>query len=101
MKIIGQQPPKTPELSSGKAKDAERQQNLRQSPSTEAPTLSRPKVPLTVQRVKEVIDSTPDVRAERVAALKQRIDADEYRVDSDRLAQNLLNASIREDLERD
>lgn len=101
MKITGQQPPKTPELTSGKAKDAERRTDARVSPSTDAPSLSRAKVPLTVQRVKDAILAAPDVRAERVAALKQRVEAGEYRVDSDRLAQNLLNSAIREDVERD
>ena len=101
MKIIGQQPPKTPEMNSGKVREQESAPRQVKGRSTEVPVLSRPQTSLTMTRVKEAIGNTPDVSTEKVAALRRQIANGEYKVDTDTLANNMINAAIREDLEKE
>ena len=43
-----------------------------------------------VQKIKEILLETPDIRTEKVAELKARIESGEYQVDSRQLADKML-----------
>ncbi len=51
---------------------------------------------LEVQKAKDILEQTPDVRADKVQALKERIASGEYVVDPHRLADKML-ASLLSD----
>jgi len=44
------------------------------------------------QRIKDIIAAAPDVREDRVAELKAKIDSDNYRMDADAVADKLVDA---------
>ncbi|MFY7928036.1 MAG: flagellar biosynthesis anti-sigma factor FlgM, partial [Oligoflexus sp.] len=46
----------------------------------------------------EVARNTPDIREDRVADLKRRIESGEYSVDSGRIADGMLREAIRDEL---
>ena len=48
------------------------------------------------QRIKEIISSEPDVREEKVAELKRKIESGEYKVDHDAVADKLVDSFIEE-----
>jgi negative regulator of flagellin synthesis FlgM len=101
MKITGQDPAKTAELTLGKAK-------AKETPPAPAGAKREPKraaqLPatssLTTTRAREAIRKEPDVRAEKVAEVKERIRSGKYRVDADKLAEKMINQSLREDIEK-
>lgn len=101
MKVTGKQPHGISDLTAGKAKDAgkkiERQQN---QAAQVTGSVSNHTSLSTMDKIKESIRNEPDVRAERVAELKAKIDSGEFKVDSEKLAANMLVASLEEDLER-
>lgn len=47
-----------------------------------------------MQKIYETLKETPDIRIEKVNALKQAIQKGEYNVDSQKLAEKMLNESI-------
>lgn len=100
MKVTGQQPPRTAELTSGKAREAEAKAERSGQPTKETGAPVGNRMSLTLSRLREAIRSTPDVRADKVAAAKARIRRGEYKVDADRLAQQMLTEALREDLEK-
>lgn len=51
-----------------------------------------------VQKVRDVLEQTPDVRADRVQALKEEIARGEYQVDPYRLADKLMASLLSETL---
>jgi len=101
MKITGQDPAKTAELTLGKTKGKE-------TPPAPAGAKREPERPaqlpatssLTTTRAREAIRKEPDVRAEKVAEVKARIRNGKYQVDADKLAGNMINQSLREDIEK-
>lgn len=100
MKVTGQQPPRTAELTTGKARDAEAKTERSGSAAKEGSTPVGNRMSLTLSRIREAIRSTPDVRADKVAAARARIRSGQYKVDADRLAQQMLTESLREDLDQ-
>ena len=42
--------------------------------------------------------NTPDIREDRVAELKRKIDSGEYRIDSEKIADGILREALREKL---
>lgn len=101
MKITGQDPAKTAELTLGKAKGKE----APPAPASRKREAQRPaQLPatssLTTTRAREAIRNEPDVRAEKVAEVKERLRNGKYQVDADRLAGNMINQSLREDIEK-
>ncbi len=50
-----------------------------------------------VRKIKEILQETPDIRAERVAELKAGIESGEYQVDSRRLADKMLADLLNEE----
>ena len=100
MKITGQNPPRTGELASTKAREAENKSGSTAGHKAEIAGGAQTRASLTMNKVKDAIRNEPDVRADKVAQLRERILNDEYEVDTDRLAGNMINSSLREDLER-
>ncbi|MFU8818919.1 MAG: flagellar biosynthesis anti-sigma factor FlgM, partial [Desulfurivibrio sp.] len=47
-----------------------------------------------IQRVKEVLAQTPEVRLEKIRALKGQIERGEYRVDADAVADRMLQSLL-------
>lgn len=100
MKVTGQQPPRPSDVNGGKAREAE-QRAARQRPAEEnSPTRLQHQARLTTHKLREAVRTAGDVRANRVAELKERLEAGKYEIDPDRLAANLLNESIREDVDK-
>ena len=101
MKITGQDPAKTAELTLGKAKGKETQPTAA-GKKPEAPR--RAPLPatssLTTTRAREAIRNEADVRADKVAEVKERIRSGKYEVDADKLADKMINQSLREDIEK-
>jgi len=100
MKITGQNPPRTGELANSKARDAEAKPGQATGLKTGTPAASHTRASLTTNRVKDAIRNTPDVRADKVAQLRESLRKGEYAVDTDKLAANMINGSLHEDLER-
>jgi flagellar biosynthesis anti-sigma factor FlgM len=48
------------------------------------------------QRIKEIVTSQPDIRADKVASAREKIEAGEYAVDYEGVADKLVNASIED-----
>ncbi len=103
MKVTGQDPAKTAELTLGKAKGKEGK-DARPAPAAGGEARKPAQLPtnasLTTTRVKEAIRNEPDVRADRVAELRERLKSGSYQVDADKLAGKMLDESIRDDLEK-
>lgn len=49
-----------------------------------------------VQLIQKIISSEPDIRADKVLELKQRIESDKYRIDHEAVASKLVDAFIDE-----
>jgi len=47
-----------------------------------------------MQKVHEVLQAAPDVRTEKVASLKKLIQAGEYKIDNDGLAEKMIRESV-------
>ena len=97
MKITGQQPPEFHGVKGGTGKDnqkaAERAGTL--SGSGEPPVKTSTFV---MNKIKSLINSEPEVRTDRVAELKDRIKSGEFKVDSEKLAKNMLEDAFQEDI---
>jgi negative regulator of flagellin synthesis FlgM len=48
------------------------------------------------QQIKEIISSEPEIREDKVSALKERIESGRYTIDHDRVADKLVEASLEE-----
>ena len=90
MKVSGQQPPKTSELASGKTKAAEPRDTASRKTDARAQEPSANRTSLTMTKIREVIQDTADVRADKIAELRDRTRGGGYRVDADRLAARML-----------
>jgi len=51
-----------------------------------------------VQKMHEILQQTPDVRADRVRALKQQIEKGEYTVDSHKVADQMLKSLLQDNI---
>ena len=100
MKVTGQQPPRTTELSSGKSREAEAKAQRTRPGAKEGTTPVANRTSLTMNRIREAIRTTPDIRADRVDTVREKIRSGEYKVDANRLAKNILNESLRDDVDK-
>ena len=48
------------------------------------------------QQIKKIISSEPDIREDKVAALKEKIESGQYKVDHNRVADKLVDAFLEE-----
>ena len=51
-----------------------------------------------IQRAKELIDALPDIREEKVAEIRARIEAGEYEIDGERIAEKMIQESLSNEL---
>ena len=101
MKVTGQNPTRAGELTQGKTRETEGGRRGQVSGrSTENPVRVPDRPSLTTAKVRDAIRKEPDVRADRVADVKRRIQDGSYKVDAENLAKNMINTSLREDLEK-
>jgi len=47
-----------------------------------------------IKKINDVLEMTPDVRADRVAELKKQIQEDRYHVDSEAVAEKMIDQTI-------
>ena len=97
MKITSQQPPEFHGVKGGTGKDnqkaAEREGTLTGSGEPPVKTST-----FVMNKIKSLINSEPEVRTDRVAELKDRIKSGEFKVDSEKLAKNMLEDAFQEDI---
>jgi negative regulator of flagellin synthesis FlgM len=65
--------------------------------------ISKDKVELSpeakqIQRAKELIDSLPDIREEKVAEIRARIEAGEYQIDGEKIASKMIEEALLNEL---
>ena len=85
MKITGQQPPEFQGVKGGGGKDSQKAADS----SGKLSGSSAPHVKTStfvMNKIKSRINAEPEVRADRVAELKDKIKSGEYKVDSEKLA---------------
>ena len=100
MKITGQNPPRTGELTNTKTRETDGKAGSAPGHKTDAPAHGQTRASLTMTKVKDAIRQSPDVRADKVAQLRDSLRKGEYAVDTDKLAANMINTSLREDVDR-
>ena len=97
MKITGQQPPEFHGVKGGTGKDnqkaAERAGTLTGSGEPPVKTST-----FVMNKIKSLINTEPEVRADRVAELKAKIKSGEYKVDSETLAKKMIEDALQEDI---
>ena len=97
MKITGQQPPEFQGVKGGAGKDNQKASDR----SGTLPVSGEPPVKTStfvMNKIKNLINSEPEVRADRVNELKDRIKSGEYKVDSEKLAKKMLEDAFQEDI---
>ena len=97
MKITGQQPPEFHGVKGGAGKDNQKAEDR----SDKLPASGEPHVKnstFVMNKIKSLIKSEPEVRADRVAELKAKIKSGEYKVDSESLAKKMLEDAFQEDI---
>lgn len=47
-----------------------------------------------IQRIKQIVDQTPDIREEKVLELKRQIDDGKYTVNSEKIAEKIVGESL-------
>lgn len=72
--------------------------NEADKPSAAGPTVTE-KVDLSsgardIQRIKQIVDQTPDIREEKVLELKRQIDNGKYAVNADKIAEKMVGESL-------
>ncbi len=97
MKITGQQPPEFHGVKGGTAKDSQKTADRSglTSETSEPPVKTSTFV---MNKIKGRISTEPEVRADRVAELKDKIKNGEYQVDAQRLAKTMLEDALQEDI---
>jgi negative regulator of flagellin synthesis FlgM len=73
--------------------------NEGEKPITAGTTIATERVDLSakakdIQRIKQVLDQTPEVRQEKVQELKSQIENGSYAIDSGRIADKMLGESL-------
>jgi negative regulator of flagellin synthesis FlgM len=47
-----------------------------------------------IQRIKQIVDQTPDIREEKVMELKRQIDNGKYEINTDKIAEKMVGESL-------
>lgn len=98
MKVNGQQPSLSQEVKANstraKGDGTPEGGTLQGANSAEQPSV---KTTLVLDKLKDRIHSEPEVRSERVAALKSQISQGSYKVDTQRLAGNLIKDALHQE----
>ena len=99
MKVDNQYPPpslKEKGISKGREKEsvAQKPPDYRKAVELKNGSASQ----FTVNKMREAIDAAGDINHEKVEALRAKIKSGAYRVDTEKLAQNMIKNSIVEDI---
>ena len=97
MKITGQQPPEFHGVKGEAGKDNQKTADR----SGTLPGSGEPPVKTStfvMNKIKSRIDTEPEVRADRVSDIKDKIKSGEYKVDSEGLAKKMLEDAFQEDI---
>ena len=101
MKVTGKQPHNISELTVGKTPGKGGKADQSRPPQAEETETAANRTSLNIMsKIRESIRNEPDVRAERVAELRAKVRRGDVKVDPDKLAEKMIAASLREDLER-
>jgi negative regulator of flagellin synthesis FlgM len=73
--------------------EREKQAAAEQSQATDKVELSA--ASRDIQKIQEVLENTPDVRAEKVQELKSKIESGQYKVDAREIANKMISDLIR------
>ena len=81
----------------------DREKALSSSGTGSRDTVSKDEVVLSpearkIQQAKELIDSLPDIREEKVAEIRARIEAGEYEIDGEKVAEKIIQESLSNEL---
>ena len=73
-------------------------QSLRQEQERAAPTesVNLSHTARDIQKIREIIEATPEIRTEKVGQLKREIEAGTYNVNADTVAEKMLRESLIE-----
>ena len=100
MKVNGHQPLNPSDVTAGKAREkAEASRVLRDGQAREPEAVAN-RQSFTATRVRDALRAEPDVRPDRVEEVKEKIRSGKFQVDTEKLAENMLLASLTEDLEQ-
>lgn len=94
MKVTGQHPSKASELSSGKGKKIEPQGGDPRSQEAKGTEQAANRTSLTLNKIKDRIQQTADIREDKVAEIRERIRSGNYTIDADRLASRMIEESL-------
>ena len=97
MKITGQQPPEFHGVKGGTAKDCQKTADRSELTSGSSEPAVKTST-FVMNKIKGRISTEPEVRADRVAELKDKIKNGEYQVDAQRLAKTMLEDALQEDI---
>lgn len=100
MKVNGQNPAHLSELTAGKTREKGQKAGLSQSRQSRENEAVTNNTSLTTRRIRETLRNEPDMRMERVARIKDEISKGKYKIDAEKLAENMLLDSLQEDLEK-
>lgn len=79
--------------SSGKAKASKAQKDGAQA---QGDTVELSSLAKDVSKARTEVDRTPDIRAEKVESLKEKVSSGEYKVDPDKVAHKLVDEHLSE-----
>jgi len=100
MKVTGKNTQILSELASGQGKEKSDRIDPSRTRRMQEYETATTRQTRTTDRVKAVLRNSADVRMDRVEEVRQRLHEGRLQVDPDRLAENLLMASLKEDLEK-
>ena len=98
MKVSGNQPPVVQDLKTGKAQEKEVTGRSTGSAESAEQNTSVKTSSFATDKIKNRIAMEPEVRTDRVAELKAKIQNGEYKIDAQHLAGKMLKDSLLEDL---
>lgn len=100
MKVNGQQPSQLSELAAGKSQEAGR--DIARTRPDRPRALEEPsnRTSLTFNKVRDAIRQEPDVRAGRVQEIRESLKKGDFKISAEKLAENMLVASLKEDLDQ-
>lgn len=77
--------------------EAQRQQEVRQEPAPRTDRVELSQTARDIKKIESVLKTTPDVRTEKVRALKEQIEAGTYQVEPKKIA-NAMVADLLKDI---
>ncbi len=100
MKVNGQQPNQLSELAAGKSHEAGRDIARTRPDRPRAMEEASNRTTLTFNKVRDAIRQEPDVRAGRVQEIRESLKKGDFKISAEKLAENMLVASLKEDLDQ-